>query len=112
MDRTRGDGGDGLGCFWIAWPAVVRPELLDAKARAEARGGSQTGLVAAGNVGSLSKGGRAVVQEGKGQQAGFGTRSARPTHPPVPQTARVVPLTANYTNPQVLKELQAYLKTP
>jgi hypothetical protein len=80
---------------------------LDAKARQKLAEEAKQGKFVA-PAGSLNKGGRAAVQEGKGQaevwkkvgeaNASSGARSASDA------------FTANYTNPEVLKQLQAYVE--
>ena len=80
---------------------------LDAKARQKLAEEAKQGKFVA-HAGSLNKGGRAAVQEGKGQQevwdkvgeanASSGVRS------------RSDAFTANYTDPKVLKQLQAYVE--
>ena len=81
---------------------------LDAKARRKLAEEAKQGKFVA-HAGSLSKGGRAVVQEGKGQQAVW-DKVGEANASSGAQSASGA-FTANYTNPQVLKELQAYLKT-
>ncbi len=70
--------------------AAPSAQPLDAKARQKLAEEAKQGKFVA-HAGSLSKGGRAAVQEGKGQQEVSGTRSARPTLPPAPR-ARATPL--------------------
>jgi hypothetical protein len=80
---------------------------LDAAARRKLAEDAKQGKFVA-HAGSLSKGGRVAVQEGKGQQEVWdkvGEANA---------SARVVSgsgaFTANYTSPKVLKQLHAYIE--
>ncbi len=79
---------------------------LDAKARQKLAEDAKKGKFVA-HAGSLNKNGRAAVQEGKGQQevwkkVGEANASSGAVSPSDA-------FTANYTNPQVLKQLQAYV---
>ncbi len=80
---------------------------LDAKARQKLAEEAKQGKFVA-HAGSLTKGGRAAVQEGKGQQAVWAKVGEANANSGARSPSDA--FTANYTNPQVLQQLQAYVK--
>jgi hypothetical protein len=82
-------------------------QSLDAKARQKLAEEAKQGKFVA-HAGSLTKGGRAAVQEGKGQQEVW--KKVGEANASSGAQSQSDAFTANYTNPQVLQQLQAYVK--
>jgi hypothetical protein len=80
---------------------------LDAKTRQKLAKEAKQGKFVA-HAGSLTKGGRAAVQEGKGQQEVW--KKVGEANANSGAQSQSDAFTANYTSPQVLKQLQAYVK--
>ena len=86
--------------------AVSSEQAPDAKAREKLAEEAQHGKFVA-HAGSLNKAGRVAVQEGKGQQEVWNQVGKANAATPIENASS--DFAANYTDPQTLKQLQAYI---